>query len=266
MTGWGQDGPHAKNAGHDINYISLTGILDALGPEDGVPTPPLNIVGDYGGALFLAIGVLSALWEAQRSGKGQVVDAAMVDAANLLTTSYHAYMLAGVWKRERGMNIQTGDAFFYCVYKCADGKDLAVGAVEKKFYKQMLKGFGFDPADLPPQHDRSRWKEGRKILAERIKTKSRDAWSKIFEGTDSCVSPVLSFDEAKTDKHSRARDGFIDVGGIMQPAPAPRFSRTKAKVASPPPLDGGKNPERVLPLWGFDANAIEKLKKQGAFG
>jgi alpha-methylacyl-CoA racemase len=263
MTGWGQEGPLATSAGHDINYIALSGILDAIGPKNDSPTPPLNMVGDNAGALFLAIGILGGLWETHRSGKGQVIDASMLDSTNLLSTGYHGLLAANLWHRERGQNVVAGGAFYYGVYVCADGRELAVGAIEPKFYSKMICGFGFEPDELPQQQAEEGMDKARSILAERIKTRTRDEWCEIFSGTDACVSPVLSFEEAARHPHGRARSAFLDIDGISQPAPTPRYSRTVADIPSPPKDCDDKR--TVLSEWGVDGGEVLRLAKSGAF-
>ena len=248
MTGWGQDGPMAGQAGHDINYISLTGALHAIGTGDR-PTVPLNLVGDFGGgSVFLVAGVLAALWERQRSGTGQVVDAAMVDGASVLAQMVWAFRGAGAWTDRRAANLLDGGAPFYDTYTCADGRWIAVGALEPQFYAQFLAGLGLTGEDLPAQMDRSGWPRLRARFTEVIASRTRDEWAETFAGTDACVTPVLSFGEAASDPHITARETVITLDGIPQAAPAPRFSRTPAPTPAPPPVPGGDT-KAVLADW-----------------
>jgi alpha-methylacyl-CoA racemase len=231
MTGWGQEGPLAQAAGHDLNYIALVGALHAVGREGQKPTPPLNLVADFGGgALYLAMGVLAALLEAQKSGKGQVVDAAMIDGAASLMTATYAMHAAGLFTTKRGENILDSGAFFYETYECADGQYVSLAPIEDKFLDEMLRLVGVEPKDLPAKMDRNRWREGKALLAERFKTKTRDEWCRILEGSDACFAPVLSVAEAPAHPHNRARGTFVEVDGVVQPAPAPRFSRTPGAI------------------------------------
>ena len=235
MTGWGQEGPLANAAGHDINYISLTGVLHAIGREGERPVPPLNMVGDFGGgSMFLIFGILSALVERQTSGKGQVVDAAMVDGALALSHMMWSFRGRGMWSDERGTNLLDTGAPFYDVYETSDGKYMAVGAIEPQFYALLLQGLGLDPANLPQQLDRSAWPEMKKLFTETFLSKTRDEWSEIFLGTDACVSPVLTWAEAPNNEHIAARGSLIELDGVTQHAPAPRFSRTPAGAPTPP--------------------------------
>lgn len=249
MTGWGQDGPLAARAGHDINYISLTGALRAIGRTGQPPAPPLNLVGDYGGgSLFLVMGVLAALWERERSGQGQVVDAAMVDGTCALLQMFWAFRAMGVWDDRPESNLLDGGAPFYDTYACADGEYVAVGALEPQFYAQLLDGLGIDPAELPAQMDRSGWPEIRARLAATFATRSRDEWAAVFAGTDACVTPVLSFAEAAGHEHLAARGSLTTIDGVVQAAPAPRFSRTRPDRPSPPPKPGSDTND-VLADW-----------------
>lgn len=249
MTGWGQSGPLASRAGHDINYISLTGALHALGRAEERPSPPLNLVGDFGGgSMFLLTGVLAALWERQRSGRGQVVDAAMVDGTSVLLQMIWALRGAEVWSDERGTNLLDTGAPFYDTYTCADGRWVAVGALEPQFYAALLAGLGLDGKDLPAQQDRSGWPALRARFTEAFLTRTRDEWTETFAGTDACVTPVLDFDEAATHPQLAARETIITVDGVPQAAPAPRFSRTPTAVPTPPPARSA-DPETVLADW-----------------
>jgi alpha-methylacyl-CoA racemase len=227
MTGWGQTGPRSQTAGHDINYISLNGILHSIGRVNERPVPPLNLVGDFGGgSMFMLVGILSALWERQRSGKGQVVDAAMVDGSSVLIQMMWQMRASGMWSDVRGTNMLDGGAPYYDTYECADGRYVAVGAIEPQFYAAMLAGLGLDAADLPPQNDVSRWPELRAILTETFGGHDRDHWTKVFADSDACVTPVLAFGEVQTEPHITERNTFYEVNGGLQPMPAPRFSRT----------------------------------------
>ncbi|HEX3792005.1 MAG TPA: CaiB/BaiF CoA-transferase family protein [Pseudonocardiaceae bacterium] len=249
MTGWGQEGPLAAQAGHDLNYISITGALHAIGRPNERPPVPLNLVGDFGGgSMFLVAGVLAALWERQRSGRGQVVDAAMVDGVGVLVQMMWAFRGAGGWTDERGANLLDGGAPFYDTYTCADGRWIAVGALESQFYAAFLTGLGLAEEDLPTQFDRAGWPRLRARFTEVIITRTRDEWAKVFAGTDACVTPVLSFEEATTHPHLTARESIITIDGVPQAAPAPRFSRTP--TAKPvPPRQPGADTEAVLADW-----------------
>ena len=236
MTGWGQEGPMADRAGHDINYISLTGALHAIGRGNGErPVPPLNLVGDFGGgSMLLTIGVLAALVEAKTSGQGQVVDAAMVDGASLLVQMVWSMLAASTWQDRPGSNMLDGYAPFYDTYTCADGRFVAVGAIEPQFYAELLKGLEIDPAELPPQTETESWPAIKARFTEVFKTRTRDEWAAVFEGTDACTTPVLAFEEVATHPHMAARDTVVEQGGVRQAAPAPRFSRTGTELPAPP--------------------------------
>ncbi|HRD85751.1 MAG TPA: CaiB/BaiF CoA-transferase family protein, partial [Rubrivivax sp.] len=224
MTGFGQQGPLAQAAGHDLNYIALSGALHAIGPQGGKPVPPLNLVGDYGGgALYLAFGVLAALHESRRSGQGQVVDAAMVDGAASLASLFYGMHAGGQWNAQRGTNLLDGGSPFYDCYRCADGGFLSVAPLEPKFFAEFARRIGLDPHFVTRQYDRRLWPEMRAAIAERLASRSRDDWAAEFEGTDACVAPVLGLAEAPGHPHALARQAFIDIGGVVQPAPAPRF-------------------------------------------
>lgn len=236
MTGWGQDGPLANRAGHDINYLSIAGILNAVGRAGQRPVPPLNLIGDYGGgSMFLVTGILAALWERERSGRGQIIDAAMVDGASSLAHMLWSMYGGGAWSAQRGQNFLDGGAPFYDTYECADGGYMAVGAVEPQFYQRLLEHTGLGQADLPDQHDRAGWPVIRTRLAEAFLAEPREHWERTFETVDACVTPVLSFDESARNPHMVARGTVEDMGGIVQPAPAPRFSRTIAGTPRRPP-------------------------------
>lgn len=235
MTGWGQTGPRAELAGHDMNYISLTGMLHAIGRTDEKPTPPLNLVGDFGGgSMFLVMGILAALVERQTSGKGEVIDAAMVDGASALGQMMWSFRGTGLWQDKRGVNLLDTGAPFYEVYETKDGKWMAVGAIEPQFYAELLKGLGLADADLPDQLDGSRWDELKAIFAETFKTKDRDEWAAIFEGTDACTSPILNFVEATEDPHLAARGTLVEIDGVTQAQVAPRFARATPATPTGP--------------------------------
>src|SRR5689334_21925458 len=257
VTGWGQEGPLAHAAGHDLNYIALTGALDAIGRSGGPPTPPLNLVGDFGGgALYIVVGVLAAIIEARQSGRGQVVDAAMVDGASSLMTSIYGAKAAGRLSGPRGTNITDSGAYFYDVYECADGRYVSVAAIEAKFHAELLRLLEIDPATVPPQMDRSHWPETKQRLAERFRTRTRDEWCALLEGTDACFAPVLSMEEAPHHPHNVARGSFVEVDGVVQPGPAPRFSRTPAGRPAPP-RDLGEGARVALTEWGIAEERIE---------
>ncbi|MFP4513745.1 MAG: CaiB/BaiF CoA transferase family protein [Acidimicrobiales bacterium] len=265
MTGWGQSGPYAHTAGHDINYIALAGALDAIGRAGGPPVPPLNLVGDFGGGgMMLAFGVVCALLEASRSGEGQVVDAAMVDGAAVLMTMFHAFSAMGIWHEERGTNTLDTGAHFYDVYETADAKYVSIGSIEPQFYSELLRLTGLvDEADFAAQMDRSRWPALKERLAEVFRTKTRDEWCEIMEGTDVCFAPVLSLSEAPQHPHNVERQTFVEIAGVTQPAPAPRFTRTEAEVQRPP-AHAGQHTDEVLAAAGFDAARIAELRESGA--
>ena len=264
ITGWGQDGPLAQTAGHDINYIALTGALHAIGRAGQAPVPPLNLIGDYGGGgMYLAFGILSALYERSVSGRGQVVDAAMTDGAASLMSIFYARMAAGAWRDERGVNMIDGGAPWFDVYETADGKHVAVGALEQRFYDELIKRLGLDGADLPDRNDRSRWPQLRARLRETFLQKTRDEWCELLEQHDACFAPVLSLTEAPLHRHNRARKTFVEAEGVTQPAPAPRFSRTPgAIVRGAPQL--GEGAAALLSDWGFDSSAIARFRDSGA--
>ena len=262
MTGWGQFGPLAHSAGHDINYLSLSGALHAIGEPEGKPVVPLNLVADGGGALMLVAGMLAALIEARASGRGQVVDAAMTDCSALLASMIYTLKHMGEWQSERGSNLLDGGAHFYGTYRCADGKHLAIGPIEPPFYRRFLELAGIDDPLFERQFDRAGWPELRQRLARHLATRTRDEWCALFEGSDACVSPVLDMDEAPTHPHNRARNTFVEVDGVVQPAPAPRFSRSGNPAPSAP--QPGARGEEVLADWGFGPDVIEALRRAGA--
>ena len=271
MTGYGQDGPMAQRAGHDINYLSLAGALEPLGPAGSPPLPPLNYVADFGGGgMLLVVGVLAALWERDRSGQGQVVDASMVEGAALITSVVHGLRAMGLWNEERGANLFDGSAPFYAAYECSDGRYVAVGALEPRFWANLLNGLGLDTVpDLPHQHDRSRWPELKARIAEVFLRSPRDVWAAAFADSDACVTPVLSPFEAHEHPQNVARGTFVEVDGTLQPGPAPRFSRTPGRVAGPSPRPGGGGPadlERALTEWGVQAPRIAGLRDAGLLG
>jgi alpha-methylacyl-CoA racemase len=267
MTGFGQEGPMAQNAGHDINYISLAGVLHAIGRRnDEPPVPPLNLIGDFGGGgMFLAFGVVCALLEAQKSGQGQIVDATMVDGAAYLMGAMFGLFAQGSWRDERGVNVLDGGAPWYNVYRTKDGKWLSVGAIEQRFYAEFVKKLGLDPAQLPAQHDRQGWPVLAQRFREVIATRTREEWEAVFTGSDACVAPVLSLAEVEQHPHNKARNTFLRRDGVLQPAPAPRFSRSEPEVGlSPRPL--GADSDAVLGDWGFNAAEIAELRGAGIIG
>jgi alpha-methylacyl-CoA racemase len=240
MTGWGQTGPMAQRAGHDLTYLALSGALHPIGPEGAPPTPPLNYVADFGGGgMLLVCGLLAALLERERSGRGQVVDAAMVEGASLMTLLLHGLRAQGMWSDERGTNLLDGSAPFYATYRCADGGWLAVASLEPEFYAELLAGLGLSDVDLPAQYDRAGWPQLRAALASEIATRARDQWAAVFADRDACVAPVLAPAEAATNPHLAERQVFVDVAGLVQPAPAPRFSRTTPSMPTPAPGQPG---------------------------
>lgn len=251
ITGWGQDGPLAHSAGHDINYIALTGALGAIGSADEGPMPPLSLVGDFGGGgAYLALGIMCAIYETQRSGKGQVVDAAMVDGASSLMTAMYGLLGSGYWKPERGANVVDGGAHFYGAYETSDGKHIAIGAIERKFYLELLERIGIAEDELPAQDDRAAWNVGRSRLAALFRTRTRDEWDEILQGSDACYSPVLDMTEVPDHPHIRARSTFVEFEGVTQPAPAPRFSRTPGDLRRGPPKAGEH--QSVIDEWSAD--------------
>lgn len=263
MTGWGQDGPMAAEPGHDINYIALSGVLHAIGREGEPPAIPLNIAGDFGGGgMYLALGLLSAIIEAGRSGRGQVVDAAMVEgSASLITVIYGAYA-AGYWKDQRGVNRLDSGAPWYNVYECADGKYVAIGANEARFFRNALALLRLDADHLPGQHDRSGWPEMKKKFAEAFRSRTRDEWAELARGTETCITPVLSLEEAPKAGHVAARGTFVEVDGVIQPGPAPRFSRTPGAIQAPPALPG-QHTDEILARCGFSEAEIGALRAAG---
>jgi alpha-methylacyl-CoA racemase len=264
VTGWGQDGPLAQAAGHDINYIAICGALHAIGRSGEAPVPPLNLIGDYGGgAMYLAFGIACALVERQSSGRGQVIDAAMSDGAAGLMSIFYGRMAAGSWRDERGANAIDGGAPWYGVYETADGKHVAIGSIEGRFYAELVKRLGLDPATLPGQHERARWPELRARLRDVFKQRTRDEWCEALEGHDVCFAPVLSLAEAPSHPHNRARGTFVERDGVLQPAPAPRFSRTPGHLERGAPRRG-QGGAAALAEWGFDAAGIARFRAHGA--
>ncbi len=263
MTGWGQTGPLAQAAGHDMNYIAISGALAAIGTRDK-PIPPLNLVGDFGGgALYLAFGLLAGVIHARATGQGQVIDCAMTDGAASLMTMFYGFKAAGFWTDGRRSNLLDGGAHFYDTYQCADGAWISVGSLEPQFYALLLEKTDISDPDFKFQMDRSRWPALKERLAAVIALKTREEWRQIMEGSDVCFAPVLDMDEAPRHPHNLARKTFVEIGGVTQPAPAPRFSSTPGAVAGPPPAIGGHNAE-ALGDWGFSAAEIENLRAGGA--
>ena len=264
MTGWGQDGPLSNAAGHDINYISLSGALAAIGRPGSPPVPPLNLIGDFGGGgMLLALGLVSALLEAKQSGKGQVVDAAMTDGSALLMTMIYTMQSSGFWKDSMGSNMLDGGAHFYDTYECSDGKFISLGSIEPQFYKLLCDLAGFDGNLSSDQMSRDSWPEKKKAVKDIILTKTREEWCQIMEGTDVCFAPVLNMKEAPNHPHNVARHTFIELEGVTQPAPAPRFSRTQPEVQSSPSLVG-EHTDEILQSLNLSAEEIEDLKSSGS--
>ncbi|MFQ5514410.1 MAG: CaiB/BaiF CoA transferase family protein [Myxococcota bacterium] len=260
MTGWGQDGPLAHAAGHDINYIALAGALEPIGRPGEPPVPPLNLVGDFGGGgMLLAFGILAALVERSRSGRGQVIDAAMVDGAAALMAIFFGMRATGFWTDERGVNLLDGGAPFYDAYETADGKYISIGSLEPPFYAELLRLTGLADQDLPPQGDRSRWPEMKERVAKVIKSRTRAEWCERMEGTDVCFAPALSMAEVADHPHNRARGTFIEFDGVVQPAPAPRFSRTPAEIRR-----ATHDTRGTLVDWGLASEEIDELYARGA--
>lgn len=263
MTGWGQHGPLAHAAGHDINYIALSGALHAIGRPEEPPIVPLNYVGDFGGgAMFLAFGVLCALLEAKKSGQGQVVDAAMTDGSALLSAMMYGFKAAGSWSNQRGENLLDGGAPFYDTYTCADGKYVSIGAIEPQFYSLLMQLCGIEDPAFETQMDTHCWPMLKYRLADAFRMKTRDEWRALLEGTDVCFAPVLNWDEAPEHPHNRARETFITIDGVIQPAPAPRFSRTRPQVPDAP-ATAGAHSEAILQDWGISSEVIKHLIQAG---
>ena len=263
MTGWGQTGPYAKAAGHDMNYIAISGALHAIGTADK-PIPPLNLVGDFGGgALYLAFGLMAGVIHARATGQGQVIDCAMSDGAASLMAMFYGMKAAGVWTDDRRSNLLDGGAHFYDTYQCADGGWISLGSIEPQFYALMLEKTGITDPDFKSQMDRGLWPSLHDRLAKVIALKTRNEWCEIMDASDVCFAPVLSIEEAPKHPHNVARQTFVEVEGVVQPAPAPRFSATPGAIAGPPPAIGGNNTD-ALQDWGFTAAEIESLQSAGA--
>ncbi len=265
MTGWGQDGPMAGMAGHDIDYIALSGALHSIGPRSA-PVPPLNLVGDFGGGgMLLAMGVLAAIINARAAGRGQVVDASMVEGSALLMASHHGFVADGWWVPRRESNLLDGAAPFYTTYETSDGRHVAVGALEPQFFAALLDGLGISAEEAGSQNEREGWPEMRELFARRFATRTREEWARHFGGTDACVAPVLSMTEASEHPHNVARGTFVDVAGVTQPAPAPRFSATPANVDAGPSAPGSDSAD-ILAGAGFSPSEVGKLRESGAIG
>ena len=260
MTGWGQDGPMASAAGHDINYISLTGVLHSIGRPGQNPVPPLNLVGDFGGGgMLLAFGIVSALLEARRSGVGQVVDAAMTDGSAALMAGIYGLKNMGIWNNTKGTNMLDSGSHFYDTYECADGKWISLGSIEPQFYALLREKAELDEPLFGDQLDRDSWPQKKERIAEIFKQKSRQEWCDIMEGSDVCFAPVLDLDEAPAHPHNQARQTFIEIDGVQQPNAAPRFSRTPGAIQGPPPK-AGEHSEEALAAWGLSSNEIASLR------
>ena len=264
MTGWGQDGPMAQAAGHDINYISLSGALHAIGRQGEKPVPPLNLVGDFGGGgMMLAFGMVCALLEAKTSGKGQVVDTSMVEGSAALMGMMYSMLPSGMFSDQRGTNMLDGAPHFYDTYETSDGGFISIGSIEPQFYALLIEKADLDPATFAPQHDKSQWSGLKDKLTEVFKTKTRDEWCEIMEGTDVCFAPVISLIEAPDHPHNKFRNSYTEINGIVQPNPAPKFSRTKAEIRNPARRPG-EDTDEVLAEWGFSADEVASLKAAGA--
>lgn len=263
MTGFGQDGPLAQRAGHDLTYLAYTGILDAIGHQGGRPIPPLNLVADYGGGMMLVLfGIVAALFERERSGKGQIVDAAMLDGASMLAAPYFSFIHGGLWTNRRGANLLDSGAPFYDTYETADGKHVAVACLEPQFLAEFCGIIGLEERFIRDQYDISLWPEMRSAIAQRLKAKARDEWAAIFELTDACVAPVLNFKEAQDHPHNRSRGLHVRVDGFVRPAPAPRFSRTPAMTASAPE-EANRDARAILDSLGVESERIAALTASG---
>ena len=263
MTGFGQDGPLAARAGHDLTYLALSGVLHTIGPKDGKPVPPLNLAADYGGGtMFLIMGVLAALLEASRSGKGQLVDAAMIDGASMLAAPFFAFMAAGIWQDRRGVNLLDSGTPFYDTYTCTDGRHVAVACLEPQFFAEFCRLLPLDERFARAQYDQSLWPDMRAAIASRIAKRPRDEWAALFEPTDACVAPVLSLGEAPAHPHNRARRTHVETDGLTRPAPAPRFSRTPAAVSPQAVRDVAS----TLRAFGIDESEAEHLASEGIVG
>jgi alpha-methylacyl-CoA racemase len=266
VTGWGQEGPLAQAAGHDLNYMAITGTLNAIGDADLPPPAPLALVADFGGGgMFLALGVVSAILEARKSAKGQVVDAAMIEGVASLSTFTHGLNAAGWWQDQRQSNMLDGGAHFYRNYATKDNKYISLAPIEPEFYAQFIALMGIDESTLPKKMDRNGWPEWRRFLELQFLSKTRDEWCAILEGTDACFAPVLSFEEAPSHPQNKARETFIDYQGVTQPAPSPRFSRTPSAIQRPAPA-AGEHSQEILKNWGFDDAEVRSLIEDGAVG
>jgi len=265
-TGWGQSGPLAQSAGHDINYIAVSGTLNAIGRSSSPPTVPLNLIGDFaGGGVYLAYGILCALIERDHSGQGQVVDAAMVDTTASLSTAFFGMDACGQWSDARGDNLLDGGSPWYDVYETSDSKYIAIGAIEPVFYDELVAAIGLGDSNLPDQYDRSGWPAIRERFTEVFKTRTRDDWAALLEGTDACLAPVLTFSEAGEHRHLASRGTLVTRDGVRQPAPAPRFGRSEPSIQGPPP-ERGEHTRDVLRDWGFNQNEIEVLVRDRTVG
>ena len=262
MTGWGQTGPYAERAGHDINYIALSGTLSMIGRRNEAPVPPVNLVGDFGGGgMLLAVGVLAGVLQARDSGAGQVVDAAMVDGSALLASMMYGFKAMGLWDAGRGANLLDTGAHFYDVFETADSRYITLGGIEPQFYAEMLERLGIDEEELGSQHDANRWQKNTEIIAARVREKTRDEWDEVFEGSDACYAPVLEMTEASVHPHNVERQTFVDIAGVTQPAPAPRFSATPTAMPKPP-AHAGQHTDEVLVDWGFSQVEIDDLRAE----
>jgi alpha-methylacyl-CoA racemase len=264
MTGWGQDGPMAQAAGHDIDYIALAGALEPIGRQGSAPVPPMNVIGDFGGGgMLLAFGMCAALLAAQRTGKGQVVDAAMVDGSASLTAMLHSHRAMGIWREDRGTNILDTGAHFYEVYETSDGGFMAVGAIEPQFYAELLDRLGMDDVDASLQMDRDTWPDMKRRFKHEFLTHTRREWERIFAGADACVAPVLSPGEAPSHPHNQRRATFAEIDGVVQPAPSPRFKGTPGSIRCAPP-NPGQYGDQALVDWGFNVEDIAGFRDLGA--
>jgi alpha-methylacyl-CoA racemase len=264
MTGWGQEGPIAHSSGHDINYIALVGALEPIGRPGTPPVHPLNLVGDFGGGgMYMAFGIACGLFEAKKSGRGQVIDAAMIDGSALLMTMFYGLKAGGMWKPARASNFLDTGSHFYDSYETADGKYVSVGSIEPKFYAELIEKLGLEGEELPAQQGSARWPSMKDKLAGLFRSKTRDEWCEIMEGSDVCFAPVLTLDEAPEHHHNKHRGTFTEVAGVVQPEAGPRFSRTPGSIAGPPPHPG-QNTEEALAAWGFSQGEIGELREAGA--
>jgi alpha-methylacyl-CoA racemase len=265
MTGWGQEGPYSMAAGHDINYIALAGALEPIGRTGEAPVPPLNLVGDFGGGgMLLAFGMVCGIIESRKSGKGQVVDAAMVDGAATLMAMFHSMRAMGVWNDERGTNLLDTGSHFYDVYECSDGLYISIGSIEPQFYSELMRLTGLtDDSEFQKQMEREEWPNLKERITEVFKSKSRDEWCAIMEGTDVCFAPVLTLEEAPKHPHNVERNVFTEIEGVTQPSPSPRFSRTTPSIQGPP-AHAGEDTNSILESLGFDASVIQNLRRDGA--